>query len=237
MNGLGESEMRRDERVRAVRRYAERAARDLDNERSDSVLQLARTFGAIDRDEAAGQFEARLGFLERQVERLVGRRDQVDRAVYGELQLMRTRVGDAIRAIEAAGEEERKARRALESRVRAMIEESDRRSSEAAKAARESLVATWEQTVEVERAGRERERMAALEAELAERTAAARTLIADIRESLEAQVSAAARAARALADSALDGISGLLPPAAVRSAPVQALPAPAERGLGDAEAG
>lgn len=237
MNGLGESEMRRNERVRAVHRYAERAARDLDHERSDSVLHLARTFGAIDRDEAVGQFEARLGFLERQVERLVGRRDQVDRAVYGELQLMRTRVGDAIRAIEAAGEAERKARRALEARVRAMIEESERRSSEAAKAVKESLVATWEQTVEVERADRERARMASLEAEIAERTTAARGLIADIRASLEAQIAATARAARALADSALDGVTGLLPPAAVRSASFPALPAPGERGLRDAEAG
>jgi hypothetical protein len=231
-------QMRRDERVRAVHRHAERAARDLDNERADSVLHLARTFGAIDRDEAVGQFEARLGFLERQVERLVGRRDQVDRAVYGELQLMRTRVGEAISAIEAAGEADRKARRALEARVRTMIEESEKRSSHAAQALKESLVATWEQTVESERAGRERSHMESLEQELADRATAARALIDQIRVSLEAQVGATARVAQALAETAFEGLADRLPPAGAAGSAVQALPAAdPRRALRNAEAG
>src|SRR5919198_1309311 len=89
----------RDERLRAVRLHAERTARELDRERNDSVLHLAQALGGIDRDERTAQFEARLGFLERQVERLVGRRDEVDRAIYGELNMMRTRVAEALSAV------------------------------------------------------------------------------------------------------------------------------------------
>jgi hypothetical protein len=204
---LNKSEVQPEERLRAVHRHAERAARELDRERSDSVLHLARAFGAIDRDEVAAQFEARLGFLERQVERLVGRRDQVDRAIQGELQLMRNRVGEAIRTVEAAGEADRRARQALEARMRAALEESEQRSSEAAQALRESLLASWEQTVESERSERRRAQMEALESELAKRAEAARELIGEIRQSFETQVLATVRAAQALTEAAFGGVA------------------------------
>jgi hypothetical protein len=53
--------------------------------------------------------------------------------------------------------------------------------------------------------------MEALEAELAERAEVARTLIDDIRESLESQVAATVRAAEALTEVALGGVADRLP--------------------------
>lgn len=211
LGGLQKGDVQREERLRAVHRHAERAARELDLERADSVLHLARAFGAIDRGEVVAQFEARLGFLERQVQRLAGRRDQVDRAVQGELQLMRNRVGEAIRSVEAAGEADRRARQALEARIRAALEESEKRTSQAAQDLREALVSSWEQTVESERSERQRSHMEALESELAERAEAARELIGEIRQSLETQVVATVRAAQALTEAAFGGVVDRLP--------------------------
>src|SRR5919198_5745604 len=204
----------RDERLRAVRRHAERTARELDRERNDSVLHLAQALGGIDRDEMTAQFEARLGFLERQVERLVGRRDEVDRAIHGELKMMRNRVGEALSAVEAASEADRQAREALEARITAALEESERRTEEAARALRETLLTSWEQTVESERARAGRAHMEALERELAERAGAARKVIAEIRQSVESQVAVTVQAAQAVAEAALAGVADRLTPPA-----------------------
>lgn len=232
LGGSANGEIPREERLRAVHRHAERTARELDRERAESVLHLAQAFGAIDRDEVAAQLDARIGFLERQVERLMGRREQVDRAVQGELQLMRNRVGDAIRTVEAAAEADRRARQALEARVRAALEESEQRSSQAAEALEESLLTAWEQMVESERSERRRAHMEALEAELAERAEAARSLVGQIRESFETQLAATVRAAQVVTEAALGGVAERLRDTASTSAApgpedrAQHLPAP-----------
>jgi hypothetical protein len=211
---LHNGDAQRDERLRAVRRHAERAARELDQERNDSVLHLAQALGGIDRDEMTAQFEARLGFLERQVERLVGRREEVDRAIHGELKVMRSRVGEALSAVEAAGEADRQAREALEARVQAALEGSERRSEEAARALRETLLTSWEHTVQSERARAGRSHMEALERELTERADVARKVMAEIRQSLDSQVAVTVQAAQAVAEAALGGVTDrLVPPA------------------------
>ena len=215
LGNLHNGDAQRDERVRAVRRHAERAARELDRERHDSVLHLAQALGGIDRDEMTAQFEARLGFLEHQVERLVGRRDEVDRAIHGELKMMRSRVGEALSAVEAASEADRQAREALEARIRSALEESERRSEEAARALRETLLTSWEETVESERARAGRTHMEALERELTQRSDVARKVIAEIRQSVESQVAVTVQAAQAVAEAALSGVADrLTPPAA-----------------------
>jgi hypothetical protein len=221
LGGPSNGDVPRDERLRAVRRHAERAARELDRERNDSVMHLARTLGGIDRDEITAQFEARLGFLERQVERLVGRRDEVDRAIHGELKLMRSRVGEAISAVDAAGEADRRAREALEARIQAALEASERRTAESTRALRQSLLTSWEQTVESERSQQQRSHMEALENELAERAEVARRVIAQIRQSLESQVAVTVQAAQAVAEAALGGVADRLesPPQSTQRQP------------------
>lgn len=213
----------REDRLRAVLRNAERAGRELEVERADSVRRVARTFGSIDSDELMAQIDARLTLLERQVQRLVERRDEADRALQFEVDFVRARVAESVRLVETTVESEHDARTALEERLTArlaaavdealasMARACEERTLASAETLREALVASWERTVRAERAERAREHMEALEAEIARRAAAARALIVELRESVEAQALANARAAQAFADAAFAGIADRLP--------------------------
>ena len=71
--------------IDAVKKRAEEAGRAVHREQDTSVINLAQTLGEIGERETSAHLEARLGFLERQVERLATRRDEADRAIQAEL--------------------------------------------------------------------------------------------------------------------------------------------------------
>ena len=160
---------------------------------------------------------------------------------------MRARVAEAIAAVEAAGEADRRDREALEGRIRSTLEalegrirtaleESEQRTAEASRALRETLLTSWEQTVESERSQRNRSHMEALERELSERAELARSAIERIRQSLDSQVAVTVQAAHAVAEAALGGVVDRLEPEAAdeASGPIghPSAPAGSTRGAG-----
>src|SRR5438093_1045738 len=99
----------------------------------------------------------------------------------------------------------------------------------AERALRETLLTSWEETVESERARAGRTHMEALERELTQRSDVARKVIAEIRQSVESQVAVTVQAAQAVAEAALSGVADRLTP---RAAPTSYQP-PSARTLDD----
>jgi chromosome segregation ATPase len=126
--------------VEAVRRSAEAAGSDLDREQEKSVVHLAKALEEINEGEALAHIDTRLTFIERQVERLGSRRDEVDRSVQGELGIMRTRIEEALTAVGATAEETKDSWVSLEKRLTALIAQVERRSTGVVEAIRREVV-------------------------------------------------------------------------------------------------
>ena len=128
------------EQVAAVHRTAQEAARDLDREQTESVIDLATALGQIGEGEALAQLDTRLAFMERQVERLNSRREEADRGIQGELTVMRTRIEEALSAVGATTEEQRNAWGSLENQVSSIVADAERHTSDAIETLRRELV-------------------------------------------------------------------------------------------------
>lgn len=128
------------EQVAAVQKTAQEAARDLDREQTESVIDLATALGQIGEGEALAQLDTRLAFMERQVERLNSRREEADRGIQGELTVMRTRIEEALSAVGATTEEQRNAWGSLENQVSSIVADAERHTSDAIETLRRELV-------------------------------------------------------------------------------------------------
>lgn len=191
----------RDE-VKAVRRNAKRAGRELDREQEESVAHLAQALGQISEDEALAHLDARLGFVERQVERLAARREEVDRGIQAELAVTRAGVEEALRAAAESAEEQKEARVSLEKRLLGLVAEGERRAVGMTEALRQELVGRLQEaSSRFERVeARLRGEMEASQAALDERAHSITAMAAQAREAVEARVEAAeGRVAEALA--------------------------------------
>jgi myosin heavy subunit len=133
--------------VEAVTRNAQKAGEQLDREQADSVINLAQALDEIGDGEAAARLESRVDFLERQVERLVNRRDEADRGYQGEFAVMRARIEDALEAFGSTVEEQKEAAIGLEKRIGALIAAEVKRSSEAAESLRGEVASKLQEAV------------------------------------------------------------------------------------------
>lgn len=101
----------------AVKRTANEVVELLDREQEVSISSLAQALDEINEGEALAHLDTRLAFLERQVERLLSRREEADRGFQAELNVMRARLEDALSAVGSTSSEQGAAIAALESRI------------------------------------------------------------------------------------------------------------------------
>lgn len=125
--------------IEAVVSSAEAAGHEVDLEQQASVGHIARALGEISVGEASAHIDSRVAFVERQVERLLARREEADRGLQAELAVMRARVEDALQAVTATAEEQRAGWGALERRLSTMLADSERRGAAIAESLREEL--------------------------------------------------------------------------------------------------
>ncbi|MGH2812260.1 MAG: hypothetical protein ACRDI1_06055 [Actinomycetota bacterium] len=130
--------------VEAVKKTARKVSEGLGNERDRSLVNLAQTFGEINGGEALAQLDTRLTFIERQVERLAARREEMDRSVQGELNVMRSRIEEALTAVGATAEETKVSWVSVEKRLTNLIAQAERRSAGVIEAMREEVVSKVE---------------------------------------------------------------------------------------------
>lgn len=170
--------------IEAVRSSAELAGRELGREQDESANHLAQALSEINEDEAVGHVQARLGFLERQVERLTARRDDADRGVQAELAVMRARIEETLQAVAATAEDHREARAVLEKRFTTVGAEADRRAAGLVETLRQELVARVHETANrLERhEARLQGEIKAFEGESEERARSVATSVAQIRQ-------------------------------------------------------
>ena len=124
----------------AVKRSAEALGEVLDKEQEESVLNLAQALDEINEGEALAHLDTRLAFIERQVERLAARRDEADRGMAGEFEVMRARLEDALNALGSTAAEHRDATLGLEKRLMGLVSEAETRYSESVDTLRSDLV-------------------------------------------------------------------------------------------------
>ena len=124
----------------AVRKSAEEVVEILDREQEESVSSLAQAMGEINEGEALAHLDTRLAFLERQVERLLARRDESDRGFQAELNVMRARVEDVLAAVGTTSDDQRAAISALEDRLGVQLSGQDAGSRDFVDAMRAELV-------------------------------------------------------------------------------------------------
>lgn len=127
------------QQIDAVKRNAREAKKELKAEQKDSVGHLAEALGEINEGEAVAHLDMRVAFLERQVERLVARREEIDRGVQGELAVMRARIEDALEAVGATAGEQKEAWVSLERQLAGLIATAEQRGADATQALREEL--------------------------------------------------------------------------------------------------
>lgn len=146
MAGNGKKDVPRatKSQVAAVRRTAKEASQELDREQEESVMGLAEALNEIGEGESFAQLDARVSFMERQVERLQARRDETDRGFQGELSVMRARIEDALEAVGGTAAEQKELGAALERRLTALVSESESGTSDLIETLRRDIVSQVE---------------------------------------------------------------------------------------------
>lgn len=125
--------------LEAVRKTAEEVVTILDKEQEESITSLAQALDEISEGEALAHIDTRLSFMERQVERIMARRDEADRGFQAELNVMRARVEDALSAVGTTADEHRAAIGALEERLASQITGQDSGARELSESVRAEL--------------------------------------------------------------------------------------------------
>lgn len=90
-------------------------------------MSVARVLEAITADEAVAHIESRVAFLERQIQTLGERRDQLDQGLQAALEVMRARIEDALVAVEGSEQQYRTSAAELESRLLEELKAAERR--------------------------------------------------------------------------------------------------------------
>jgi hypothetical protein len=195
--------------IEAVKQTAERAGLQLAREQDDSVSQVAQTLAQITQNEDLAQVEGRLMFVERQLERLVGRREESDQLIDSELAVMRARLEDALRAFAGITQEHKDTLATVERRVATIASEADRRNRQAVEALRVDLSEQMEQvsrSAEGLRATMLGEKRA-FEEDAAQRASALAGSIAQGRQVLEARIRSATVELTERVDAVIDAIA------------------------------
>lgn len=113
--------------IKAVKQSADRASEELDFEQKESVKGLAEVLIEISAEESLAHLESRIAFLERQIDRLTERRDEVEGVLETELSMMKARIEDALQAVGSVLEEQREVRASIEASLGERFERSNER--------------------------------------------------------------------------------------------------------------
>ena len=114
------------EAVKAVRRSAEEAGFQLAREQDDTVSHVAQTLARIGENHELAALDGRMIFVERQIERLSGRREAADRMVDSEIAVLRTSLEETLQAFAAATQEHKELVAAAERRLVGLAHEVER---------------------------------------------------------------------------------------------------------------
>jgi len=114
------------EAVKAVRRSAEEAGFQLAREQDDAVSHVAQTLARIGENHELAALDGRMTFVERQLERLSGRREASDRMLDSEIAVLRTSLEETLRAFAAATQEHKEMVAAAERRLVTLAHEVER---------------------------------------------------------------------------------------------------------------
>jgi hypothetical protein len=117
--------------IDAVKKQGRKASREVRADNKESLIGLAEALGEINEGESAAHLGMRIDSLERQVERLLARREETDRTVQSEIEVMRARIEEAMEAVGSTSEELRSATVASEKRLLNLLSRVEERSADA----------------------------------------------------------------------------------------------------------
>lgn len=112
--------------VEDVVRTADQAVEELNREHEESAASISETLHSLNEEDSLAHLESRLLFVETQVEKIAQRRNEMSGAVKAELALMQARVADALAAVAATSQDQRRAVAAFEELLEERME-SERR--------------------------------------------------------------------------------------------------------------